>query len=266
KFEEVLIKKEIIKDANSVTITINCWTSCNNKGFIAVTAHFIDKNFQTKSILLEVSSFSGNHTSANLANELKRIISDWALDDNILLALSNNASNIKKATSDELRWKHLGCFSLANTINLIVQDALRLVDNLLSKYLLRSENQEYWNHVRDFCRKSKDISYQCFDNINLTKKRSHQVSNLPPASNTQTPEDEQENSILSSFRKKATTFIPPGTKTSRAIIEIRRYLEEPLLEDTKNPLDWWKMHAYNFPYLSELVKLKSGTVATSVPC
>lgn len=121
----------MIKDIKSVSITTDCWTSCNNDGFIAVTAHFIDDNFQIKSILLEVSSCSVNHTSINLANELTRITSDWGVENKILLALSDNAANIKKAISEELHWKHLGC--LAHTINLIVKDALVTVDPLISK-------------------------------------------------------------------------------------------------------------------------------------
>lgn len=57
-----------------------------------------------------------------------------------------------------------------------------------------------------------------------------------------------------------------GTKVSRSIVEIQRYLEQPLLNLSMSPLMWWKEHAYNFPHLSELVKFKFGTVATSVPC
>jgi hypothetical protein len=123
--------KEVIKDAVSVTITTDCWTSRNVEGFIAVTSHFITPTFETKSVVLETSSYNENHTSANLAAELNRIIREWNLENKILLAVSDNAANIKKAIKEDLKWRHFGC--LAHTINLIVQDALKSIEPLIEK-------------------------------------------------------------------------------------------------------------------------------------
>nr|XP_022899869.1 zinc finger BED domain-containing protein 4-like [Onthophagus taurus] len=78
--------------------------------------------------------------------------------------------------------------------------------------------------------------------------------------------DSSKPSIWSCFDKKASLFNPVRSNQSKAIIEIDRYLDEPLLEREKNPLDWWKEHQYKFPFLSSLVKLKFGTVTTSEPC
>lgn len=39
-----------------------------------------------------------------------------------MLAVSDNAANIKTAISEKLNWKHFGC--LAHTINLIVKEGL----------------------------------------------------------------------------------------------------------------------------------------------
>jgi hypothetical protein len=58
--------------------------------------------------------------------------------------------------------------------------------------------------------------------------------------------------------------VPTGTCKSRAIIELQRYIEEPLLPHHSDPLNWWKTHAYNYPNLSRIVREKFGTVATSV--
>jgi hypothetical protein len=60
--------------------------------------------------------------------------------------------------------------------------------------------------------------------------------------------------------------VPTDTCKSRAIIELQRYIEEPLLPRHCDPLNWWKTHAYNYPNLSRVVREKFGTVATSVPC
>lgn len=98
----------------------------------------------------------------------------------------------------------------------------------------------------------------------LEEKNSAPANTIPKTPREQNKD--QTISIWSSFDQKASSFGPSGSKKSRATIEIERYLEEPLLNRSENPLHWWKIHAYNFPNLSELVKLKFGTVSTSVPC
>lgn len=114
-------------------VATDLWTSVNMESFIAVTGHFIDKDFQLVSILLECSLMRGQHTSENLAENLNRIVTDWGLQDKVLLIVSDNASNIKKAISVCLKWKHFGCF--AHTLNLIVRDALSIpsVEELINK-------------------------------------------------------------------------------------------------------------------------------------
>lgn len=132
KFEVIKEKtKNLLQNVKSVTITTDCWTSCNNDGFIAVTSHFIDDNFIPKSALLEVGLCNERHTSKNLANELIRITTEWDVQNKILLAISDNAANIKKTILEELQWNHLGC--IAHTINLIVQDALKPAENIVKK-------------------------------------------------------------------------------------------------------------------------------------
>lgn len=56
-----------LKDVLSVTLTTDCWTSLNNESFLAVTAHYINSNFNLCSTLLECKYFHDAHTSENLA-------------------------------------------------------------------------------------------------------------------------------------------------------------------------------------------------------
>jgi hypothetical protein len=62
-------------------------------------------------------------TSENLATELRRVVESWGIENKILLAVSENAANIKNAISRKLSWNHFGCF--AYTLNLIVKDGLK---------------------------------------------------------------------------------------------------------------------------------------------
>lgn len=44
-------------------MTTDCWTSRNTESYITITVHFIDTNFDLKSILLSCHSFNESHTS-----------------------------------------------------------------------------------------------------------------------------------------------------------------------------------------------------------
>nr|CAI5817744.1 unnamed protein product [Callosobruchus analis] len=123
--------QKLVSDIQSATLTTDCWTSMNTESFIAVTVHFISEDLQAKSVLLECCSFPKAHTSVNLVTELNRIVTLWELESKILLAVKNNAANIKRAVKEDLSWKHFGCY--AHTINLVVQDGLKLVSPVLTK-------------------------------------------------------------------------------------------------------------------------------------
>lgn len=123
-------KEMIATEAISGCITTDCWTSRNNAGYIAITFHFIENNFLLKSVLLSCHEFSDSHTSQNLSQKIKSIIQEWNLENKIIFAVSDNASNIQLALKI-LQIKHFGCF--AHTLNLIVQGALALESDLLDK-------------------------------------------------------------------------------------------------------------------------------------
>ncbi|CAH1378403.1 unnamed protein product [Tenebrio molitor] len=83
-YEECLHKmKEIVETGRKCCVTTDCWTSINTTtlhslsrieyGYIGVTAHFLNDNFELHSILLECSAMHVSHTSENLAAELHRI-------------------------------------------------------------------------------------------------------------------------------------------------------------------------------------------------
>ncbi|CAG9819749.1 unnamed protein product [Phaedon cochleariae] len=427
-FEETLNNvKSLLKDVRSVTLTTDHWTSINTESFIAVTIHYIEENnFQLKSVLLECSATSQAHTSVNIARELNNIVVTWGIENKIMLAVTDNAANIRKAIRDELKWKHFGCF--AHTINLIAEDCIVLVDDLVKKVrdlvshfkrstkstiklneiqiqmgktpkkliqdvrtrwnstfymierfleleepvrstmaLLDSDKLpvivvEEWKMLADIKKvlepleavtnimsgqnyvtlssvivltkglesilkemETQDFALvqtmvnamlqsikdrlgdlessntllistfldPRFKNVafssDIVAERSKKlVINLVTQKVTESgevmkqaqenilkPSNENKNapsenypskkSIWSHFDKKIAGLQPSGTSMSRAIIEVQRYLEDGLLERDKDPLTWWRQHAYNYPFLSKIVIEKMGSVATSVP-
>lgn len=73
-------------------------------------------------------------------------------------------------------------------------------------------------------------------------------------------------SIWKTIDEKVAKIQPTGTCTSRSIIEIQRYLEEPVQNRTCDPLQWWADNSHNYPYLSQLARKQLCCLGTSVPC
>lgn len=113
--------------------------------------------------------------------------------------------------------------------------------------------------------KAKQLAQSSIIDILKTKSTLNNIDNELPQTVTSVS-SEKNNSVWSFFDKKVTSLKPTGSAQSKAIIEIQRYLEEPVISRSKCPLTWWKSNAYNYPCLSELVKHKFITICTSVPC
>lgn len=124
------VKEIISSDLEMACMTTDCWTSRNTESYIAITIHFIDKNFVLKSILLSCYSFDESHTGEHLAEQIDKTLKIWNLKNKIMLAVSDNAYNVQNALS-KLQLKHFGCF--AHTLNLIVQSALNKESDLINK-------------------------------------------------------------------------------------------------------------------------------------
>lgn len=73
---------------------------------------------------------SDSHTSAHLADVIRKITDKFYLSHKVL-AVVTDTYNIVGAIVNELKWKHFGYF--AHTLNLIVQDALKVTKQLRNK-------------------------------------------------------------------------------------------------------------------------------------
>jgi hypothetical protein len=59
-FEKNLFKiKQLITEQATINITMDLWTDKRQRGFIAFNAHFIDKSWQSRCVLLEIKRFKG---------------------------------------------------------------------------------------------------------------------------------------------------------------------------------------------------------------
>ncbi|CAK1582297.1 unnamed protein product [Parnassius mnemosyne] len=156
------LMKEVQREAMSVCLTTDTWTSSVNDSYIAITIHYTTLELEFKTVLLESAHYSEKHTGELLASQLKNTIEAWGLTGKVVLAITDNAKNIVNAIN-LLGWKHFGCY--AHTLNLVVDDALKIVKDTLEKIK---------NIVSYFKRSSSAtdrlIKYQVQQQINIPKK------------------------------------------------------------------------------------------------
>lgn len=120
------IEKKIM-EAEALCLTTDAWTSINNESFIAITAHYIDKDFILRTYLLDCFKYTENHTSENLKSMLLAKTQEWQISNKITAVVTDNAANVVKSVK-LCKWRHLGCF--AHSINLVVQNSLGIVSEI----------------------------------------------------------------------------------------------------------------------------------------
>ncbi|XP_026736462.1 zinc finger BED domain-containing protein 1-like [Trichoplusia ni] len=82
--------------------------------------------------------------------------------------------------------------------------------------------------------------------------------NLPPQPSTS-------GNIWASFDKEVENEIIKNP-TAASIVELDKYINEPLIKRTDDPLKWWNERRLLYPHLYTLMKRRLCLQATSVPC
>ncbi|KAL0821412.1 hypothetical protein ABMA28_004894 [Loxostege sticticalis] len=125
------IKAQLSHEVTSICLTADLWTSLKTESYIALTGHYLTEQLDFKTVLLGCCQFEGHHTSANIAAEIGILVDKYGLRDKVNFMITDNASNVVKAVKEELKWKHFGCY--AHSLNLVVEDALKLVQPRIDK-------------------------------------------------------------------------------------------------------------------------------------
>ena len=74
--------------------TTDLWTSRATHPYLSYTIHFIDRNWEIKSLCLESIPLFEDHTSANISESITDIMANWQLPfDKLVTTTTNNGSN-----------------------------------------------------------------------------------------------------------------------------------------------------------------------------
>lgn len=98
------VKKRILTDSNNadfIAVTTDGWTSRAAQGYITITAHYIDDNFEIQNHTLQTRQLNSSHIDENLAEVLTNAVEEWGLKKSQPVAITtDNASNIVSGISN----------------------------------------------------------------------------------------------------------------------------------------------------------------------
>jgi hypothetical protein len=133
------IKEFIINAQSKISLTTDIWTSdYKHTPFAALTAHFFDKEFKLRHILLDFSYIPHPHSGEQIKDKVKETICEFEMAEKIIAITTDNAAaNISgmKELQEELMVEnpflsgvHQRCF--AHVLNLAVQKGIKVIKDI----------------------------------------------------------------------------------------------------------------------------------------
>ena len=137
-------KKKLIEEFSTFNCTIACtsdlWTGCNKTGYICITAHFVDENWNMNKNIIAFRALDYPHTSENIFNYIFNVFQEYDITSKIISITFDNASANTSAINmfkDQLRpvmngkLFHGRC--VCHIINLLIQDGLSKINDHIAK-------------------------------------------------------------------------------------------------------------------------------------
>lgn len=87
----------IFEEVSCISLTCDLWTSRANEGYLTVTSHFIDYDFNMQCAVLSTNLMKGNHTANNITDKIHKICNMWSIRHKIVSVVTDNASSMVKA-------------------------------------------------------------------------------------------------------------------------------------------------------------------------
>jgi hypothetical protein len=124
------VKAELASARTKINLSFDLWTSSNRRlSLLGVVAHYLDRRFALRTILLGLPRMTGSHTAASLSTQLVAILDFYNLRESFGYAITDNASENRaclELLSYELGFnaaeRHVRC--MGHVINLVAYKVL----------------------------------------------------------------------------------------------------------------------------------------------
>ena len=184
---KVKIRGLIHEAKGKFSFTTDLWTSPANEAFMAITAHWIDNNWNLLHITLDFSAMEGSHTGPNICKKFVEVLDAWGLTNKVLGVTTDNASNnvsfckhLERAASGfKATDHHFRC--VAHVLNLAVQAAIdhpdvkatlaklrRIVDYVVGSSQREEQLEEACRDIR-YIRPQPDVKTRWNSTLNMVE-------------------------------------------------------------------------------------------------
>jgi hypothetical protein len=131
-YEQALpaVASELASASSKINLSFDLWTSPNRRlSLLGVVAHYLDKHFEPRALLLALPRMTGAHTAVSLSIQLVTILDYYKLRERFGYAVTDNASE-NRACLDILALElsinaaqcHVRC--IGHIINLVAHKVL----------------------------------------------------------------------------------------------------------------------------------------------
>ncbi|XP_047093157.1 zinc finger BED domain-containing protein RICESLEEPER 2-like isoform X1 [Lolium rigidum] len=134
--EKKKIQNSLANSGSSVSFTTDMWTSVQELGYICLTAHYIDEDFNLHMHTISFKSVPYPHNAAAIHSTIMDCLHDWDLSNKAFAITLDNATS-NTAAVNKLKAKlwmdkpfggedlHVRC--AAHILNLVVQDGMDII-------------------------------------------------------------------------------------------------------------------------------------------
>ena len=91
--EKSKIKSLLASIPGRICLTSDCWSSLTTDGYICLTAHFIDKDWNLQKKILNFCYLPPPHSGVALCEKIHHFLCGWQIDDRIFTITLDNASS-----------------------------------------------------------------------------------------------------------------------------------------------------------------------------
>jgi hypothetical protein len=85
------VKTELDQSQSRIHISFDLWTSPNQRAFVGVVGHYLNKDIQCQSTLIGLRRLRGSHSGENIAEAIIPILQDYEIANKLGCFMSDNA-------------------------------------------------------------------------------------------------------------------------------------------------------------------------------
>ena len=125
-----------------ISLTSDLWSSIISDGYLSLTAHFLDKNWNLQKRVLNYTIMPPSHTAMNLTEKIYSLLCEWGIEHKVCAMTLDNASNnicfinllisqlnVRNLLVSNGDYVHIRC--CAHILNLVVQEGLKVISGCL---------------------------------------------------------------------------------------------------------------------------------------